>query len=424
MAEETDITPKPKAELIKRAPNSHAESGDHENADAGVKSTQGAEHGERRKVIVVKKKAPVPAPAPVTATVVKRAQPKVVVARGTAAEGEAVSEPVPAKITRETKEVETAVPKENVVAAGPATVKREEPSVFPVTQRPVAAAGKVGGKYVGPRPSHEEPVRGIPPSSHRPPATAGRMMGRPPIGAREGGFSRPFGGPGRGPGGPGRPQGAPRPGGAGTRPFGGPGRGAPGRGGPGASKTGGFGGAPGTPPPLMEGKGPAKKSFKAKKPAYTRKEKEQEMEEKLLQTKKKITQVTNPVPKSIEIMETISVSELARKMNLKASDLIQKLMAMGQMVTINQQIDADTATILAAEFGADVKIVSLYDETVIETASDDGAEMRARPPVVTVMGHVDHGKTKLLDAIRSTNVVAGEFGGITQHIGAYTVESP
>ncbi|GHU64861.1 hypothetical protein FACS189447_02660 [Spirochaetia bacterium] len=148
------------------------------------------------------------------------------------------------------------------------------------------------------------------------------------------------------------------------------------------------------------------------------------MEEKLLQTKKKITQIANPIPKSIEIMEVVSVSELARKMNLKASDLIQKLMSMGQMVTINQQIDADTASIIAAEYGADVKIVSLYDETLIESASDEGAALKPRPPVVTVMGHVDHGKTKLLDAIRSADVVAGEFGGITQHIGAYTVETP
>ncbi|GHV29675.1 hypothetical protein AGMMS4952_15700 [Spirochaetia bacterium] len=148
------------------------------------------------------------------------------------------------------------------------------------------------------------------------------------------------------------------------------------------------------------------------------------MEEKLLQAKKKITQIANPVPKSIDIMEVVSVSELARKMNLKASDLIHKLMSMGQMVTINQQIDAETATILAAEFGADVKIVSLYDETLIATSSDDDASLMPRPPVVTVMGHVDHGKTKLLDAIRSTDVVAGEFGGITQHIGAYTVDTP
>jgi translation initiation factor IF-2 len=162
---------------------------------------------------------------------------------------------------------------------------------------------------------------------------------------------------------------------------------------------------------------------KAKKPAYQRKEENQE-QKLYLQRKKADAPKANPIPKSIDIMETISVAELARKMNLKPSELIAKLMSLGFMATINQQLDSDTATILANEYGCSVNIVSLYDETIIEKQEDKPEDLMHRPPIVTIMGHVDHGKTKLLDAIRTTNVIASEFGGITQHIGAYQVDTP
>lgn len=336
------------------------------------------------------------------------------------------------------------VPNQGLTVKDHKELQDKNPGGISSKESPVPSTGPRVAGMVGGRPAPGTRPQYRPPNNNRGGGYQGpdtRGPGRPPPGTGyQGQDSR---GPGRPPGtgyqgqdnrGPARPggyrpnpNGPPRGGGAPFQRSGG-GGGFRGPGGPPRPPFGGPQGGGNRPP--MQDMAPVnqrtnKKSFKKKNNAsYKKRNAEEEKEFQIQRRKQQAAAKLAAVPKSIDMMEVITVSDLAKKMNLKAGEIIAKLLKMGMMVTINQQIDHETAEIICGEYNCQVNLVSLYDETLIVSEPDKDEDLIDRAPIVTVMGHVDHGKTKLLDAIRSTKVAEGEYGGITQHIGAYKVDLP